>query len=282
MSQLINFQPLFTHSSELLFLWSALILYVASGCTAILTAIVWRKVPSIVPYFFLLGFIIHTLAIAIRWYRVDHGPFVTMFEIVSSNIWSFSLIWLIAFWKIKEIRIPIIFAQPILFMMMAWLLLTPSQETIFPATYHTIWLYIHVGFGKVFLGLFYLAVSLSVIILLRQNSRLKRLFRDLPANKNLSILSFRFVAAALVFQTLMLVAGAIWAQDAWGRYWAWDSLETWSFITWLLVVLLFHLKVTWKLNDEAHSYLIILIFIIAFVTFFGVPFISTAPHKGVV
>jgi len=271
-----------SHQNELLFLWAALVLYVCSGCMAIITTIVWRKIPIIIPYLTTLAFIIHTLAIALRWYRVDHGPFVTMFEILSSNIWSFTLIWLFFFWRIKEIRFALVIAQPVLFMMMAWLLLAPSEAAMYPATYHTIWLYIHVGFGKVFLALFYLAVALSTLILLRQIRKCHTWFKQLPANENMAVLSFRFVAAGLVFQTLMLIAGAIWAQDAWGRYWAWDSLETWSFISWLLVALLLHARVTWKIKAELSSVMIIIVFIVAFITFFGVPFISMTPHRGVV
>ncbi len=48
------------------------------------------------------------------------------------------------------------------------------------------------------------------------------------------------MALALVFDTLTLVAGAVWAQDAWGRFWAWDPLETWSPVTWLLLGLAIH------------------------------------------
>ncbi len=110
----------------------------------------------------------------------------------------------------------------------------------------------------------------------------QRNVQQLPANENMALLAFRFVAVGLIFDTLMLIAGAIWAQDAWGRYWAWDSLETWSFISWLLVALLLHARVTWKIKPELSSILVILVFIVAFITFFGVPFVSMTPHRGVV
>ena len=85
-----------------------------------------------------------------------------------------------------------------------------------------------------------------------------------------------------VFETLMLIAGAIWAQDAWGRYWGWDPLETWAFLTWLALAFFIHLRVTFKLRPRAGAYAIITVFVLAFLTFFGVPFVSTAPHKGAV
>ena len=78
------------------------------------------------------------------------------------------------------------------------------------------------------------------------------------------------------------LGGAIWAQDAWGRYWAWDPLETWAFLTWLLVALSLHLRVTIRMSPNAYAYLVFAVFVVAFLTFFGVPFISQTPHQGAV
>ena len=80
----------------------------------------------------------------------------------------------------------------------------------------------------------------------------------------------------------MLIAGAIWAQDAWGRYWAWDPLETWSFITWLLLALALHVRVTFKPTPVRTAWMVMVVFVMAFLTFFGVPFISESTHKGAV
>jgi ABC-type transport system involved in cytochrome c biogenesis permease subunit len=80
----------------------------------------------------------------------------------------------------------------------------------------------------------------------------------------------------------MLIAGAVWAQDAWGRWWAWDPLETWAFLTWLLLVGAFHARRTWRVGPRAGAWLILAVFVLAFFTFFGVPFVSVAPHKGAI
>ena len=95
-------------------------------------------------------------------------------------------------------------------------------------------------------------------------------------------LALRFVVLAFVFESLMLVTGAIWAQDAWGRYWAWDPLETWSFLTWLSVAILLHARVSFRMAPRATAAMIVSVFAVAFLTFFGLPFVSTALHKGAV
>ena len=101
-------------------------------------------------------------------------------------------------------------------------------------------------------------------------------------NRRFDELAHRFAAYALVFDTLMLIVGAVWAQDAWGRYWAWDPLESWAFASWLALALVLHARATLRPTPAQHGLWLAGTFALAFVTFFGVPFISTAPHKGAV
>ncbi|MCC4118899.1 cytochrome c biogenesis protein CcsA, partial [Aromatoleum toluclasticum] len=81
--------------------------------------------------------------------------------------------------------------------------------------------------------------------------------QQLPPNPPLDELAFRCMAIGLIFHTLMLIAGAIWAQDAWGRYWAWDPHETWAFITWLTVAFTIHARLAYRLTPPMHAGLIL-------------------------
>ena len=124
------------------------------------------------------------------------------------------------------------------------------------------------------------AVGLAGVIQMRRTALGVGWFQRLPQDQRLDELAFRFMALALIFNGLMLVAGAIWAQDAWGRYWAWDPLETWAFITWLLLAVALHVRVTFRLSPRLSSAMAFAVFVIAFLTFFGVPFLSSRPHQG--
>ena len=188
----------------------------------------------------------------------------------------------LAYWRIPAVRASAAVVMPIVFVMMGWLLMTSPGEGHLPPTYHTIWLFIHIGFGKVFLGAVLVAVGLAGVVLLRFKGLGLRRLSGLPADERLCDLAFRFMALGLIFETLMLVAGAIWAQDAWGRYWAWDPLETWAFVTWLTLAFALHARLAYTQRPHHGALLIIAVFVLAFLTFFGVPFISTAPHKGAV
>ena len=93
---------------------------------------------------------------------------------------------------------------------------------------------------------------------------------------------WQLASVAFVFHSFMLLAGAVWAHSAWGRYWAWDSLETWTLVTWLALALVLHGRLTYKrLADRFWWFAVLIVFCLAFLTFLGIPFVSVAPHKGI-
>jgi ABC-type transport system involved in cytochrome c biogenesis permease subunit len=267
---------------ELQTLWAALVFYVLAGSVAIFCVILQRKLERAVLGLLLAGLALQTLSIAFRWERLGHGPYITLYEILLSNIWSLLAVYVLAYWRIPAIRLTAAVVMPILFVMMGWLLMTSSDAGHLPTTYHTVWLFIHIGFGKVFLGTVLVAVGISGVILLRQADFGGEWFLRMPDDAKLDELSFRFMAIGLIFDTLMLIAGAIWAQDAWGRYWNWDPLETWAFLTWLFVAFSLHARMTYKTLPRTGALMVMGVFVLAFLTFFGVPFISTSAHKGAV
>ncbi|MGH2594779.1 MAG: c-type cytochrome biogenesis protein CcsB [Actinomycetota bacterium] len=70
----------------------------------------------------------------------------------------------------------------------------------------------------------------------------------LPSAATLDLMAYRVIAFAFPIWTFAVIAGAIWAQSAWGRYWGWDPKETWSFITWVIYAGYLHARSTsgWK------------------------------------
>jgi cytochrome c-type biogenesis protein CcsB len=70
----------------------------------------------------------------------------------------------------------------------------------------------------------------------------------LPPAATLDRMAYRVIAFAFPIWTFAVIAGAIWAQEAWGRYWGWDPKETWSFITWVIYAGYLHARSTsgWK------------------------------------
>jgi cytochrome c-type biogenesis protein CcsB len=74
--------------------------------------------------------------------------------------------------------------------------------------------------------------------------RITRLLALLPASRTLDMLAYRTAAFGFPIWTFAIIAGAIWAQSAWGRYWGWDPKETWSFIVWVVFAAYLHARAT--------------------------------------
>ena len=241
-----------------------------------------RRTPALALSLHDVALALLALGIALRWSRIGHGPFLSLFEVLASGLVSLGLVWRLCSLRVPVLRDSAPVVLSLLAVMGAWLLVSDTSDTLLPPTYEMPILWVHVAMGKVFLACALAATGLAGVLLARVSERGQRWFRRMPADATLDELAWRFMLAALVFESLMLIAGAVWAQDAWGRFWAWDPLETWAFVTWIALSGAVHARITWKLGPRAGALMVFGVFVIAFLTFFGVPFVSLAPHKGAV
>ena len=230
----------------------------------------------------LIAVLMYASAIGLRWQRLGHGPFLSMHEILLSNVFSLGITVWIAQATSRAARAALVFALPVLGLLATWLMVVPARDTALPATYALPVLWLHVAASKLFLGLCLVALSVAVLVALRPRWPALAAASASLATDRLDATAWRFMTAALAAQTLLLIAGAWWAQDAWGRYWAWDPLEAWAFVTWIAAAAALHARLAHRMPARSSVWLLATVFVLAFWTFFGVPFISQAPHKGAV
>lgn len=220
------------------------------------------------------------LAAAARWVREEQGPFLTMYDVLLSNVFSLSLIFLVAILTVPAMRATSSVVLPFLSLLGVWALSVPAEAVSLPASFDNPWLWVHVFSGKLFLGICMLAAAAAFMLLLPQPRR----FGGAMAARadHLESVVWPAVSAAFVCHSCMLIAGAVWAFSAWGRYWAWDPLETWTFVNWLAMALLLHARATFRRMPSVVGWAsVVVVFLLAIATFLGVPFVSMAPHKGV-
>ncbi|GAA2868332.1 cytochrome c biogenesis protein CcsA [Nonomuraea rubra] len=101
------------------------------------------------------------------------------------------------------------------------------------------WIAIHVSAAIVASGLLTLAGVAGVLYLVRREGESR-----LPSRADLEKVAHRAIVFAFPLWTFAVIAGALWADRAWGRYWGWDPKEVWSFITWVAYAAYLHAKVT--------------------------------------
>jgi len=245
-------------------------------------AVVNRSYEPLVLGLIFAGVMLLAMALAQRWLRIGHGPFVSLFELLISQLFSLGLVLSVTYWRLPVIRPASVVILPVMWLLGSWVLFLDPTATPFPPTYSNKWLWAHVGFGKFFLAFSLMGCGLAGVILMRRVPRLAQWFRQMPPDSVLDHLAWRFMLVALIFDSLMLIAGAVWAQDAWGRFWAWDALETSAFLNWLLLGGAIHARLTYRIPLRLGAIAILLIFVFAFLTYFGSPFYSAAAHKGVI
>ena len=137
-------------NNELLLLYAACFFYAINFLIAYLPR--FRHLDNLIFLTAGIGLAMHTVSLVIRWQRVGHGPFINLFEILSSNVWSLMVCYLLFMAFARQYRAVGRLLVPVLAMLVLWLLLTTPKDTYLPPTYNTIWLYFHVFTGKFFLG----------------------------------------------------------------------------------------------------------------------------------
>jgi cytochrome c-type biogenesis protein CcsB len=118
-------------------------------------------------------------------------------------------------------------------------------------------------------------VSLLYLMLLWRRNDLERL---LPSADNLDRITYKTICVAFPLLTLMIAAGAYWANRTWGSYWNWDPKETWAAITWLVYAGYLHMRITRGWRGRRAAYFAILGFAVVMFTFFGVTYLLPGLH----
>jgi cytochrome c-type biogenesis protein CcsB len=118
--------------------------------------------------------------------------------------------------------------------------------------------------------------SLLYLLLLWRRADLQRL---LPDADTLDRITYKTIGVAFPLLTLMIAAGAYWANRTWGSYWNWDPKETWAAITWLVYAGYLHMRITRGWRGRRAAYFAILGFAIVMFTFFGVTYLLPGLHS---
>ena len=199
-----------------------------------------------------LAFILLFVGIIARGFANGHVPWGNMYEFSITGALAFVGAYLIALRKydLRWLGLFISLAA-LLTLGTAVTLLYRDSAPLVPAL-NSAWLIIHVITAVISGGVF-LFSNIIAGAFLYLDSRERGLGRPawadrLPSLDFLDQLSYRLVAFVFPLWTFSVIAGAIWAESAWGRYWGWDPKETWAFITWVAYAAYLHARVTigWK------------------------------------
>ena len=227
----------------------------------------------------LLGFALHSAIIVLGGIAVRRIPLVYSYEFASAFAWGVCLIGIAIALK-YEFNALGSFTMPAVTLLMLYASLqSRSVKSLMPAL-NSNWLVYHVSTVIVAYSAFCAAFILSLIFLLRDRLQ-KGGFWDkhLPDKQKLDLLSYRAARLGLVFLTVTIILGALWAEQAWGNYWTWDPKETWSLITWLIYAMYLHLRMVKGLRGKTAAIFAVVGFICVLFTYVGVNTLLPGLHS---
>lgn len=212
-----------------------------------------RTIARIAVVLTVLAAAIHAVAVVTRGVAAGRVPWGNMYEFCTTGGLVVAVVFLLVLTR-KDLRFLGTFVIGLVVVMLCAATIgfpTPVANLV-PAL-QSYWLIIHVSVAVAASALFTLTFAMSVLQLMQAN-RVARLaaggddrlpfMRLVPSALSLENLSYRINAIAFVLWTFTLMAGAIWAEKAWGRYWGWDTKEVWTFVIWVVYAGYLHARAT--------------------------------------
>lgn len=219
----------------------------------------------------LIGFIL-------RWiesYQMGFGraPLSNLYESLIFFAMTIALIHLFIEFRYK-LRFIGVVASPIPFLIMAYASLPKVNDAIQPLipALQSNWLISHVMTCFIGYSAFAIAFGISIMFLLKPSGEgtPSGITSRIPDFETLDDLTHQMVMFGFLFLSIGIITGAVWANQAWGRYWGWDPKETWSLVTWLIYASLLHARLMRGWKGKKIAVLSCIGFFAVIFTYFGV------------
>ncbi|TFC92228.1 c-type cytochrome biogenesis protein CcsB [Cryobacterium sinapicolor] len=209
-----------------------------------------------------LAWLIHLMSAVLRGVAAERVPWANMYEFAMTGTLLIVSVFLIVLTR-ADLRFLGTFVTGMVLVLLGIAALRFYVEVApLPPALQSAWLVIHVFVASLGTGFFALGFALSTVQLLqfRRESLLAsaksgrlRFLATLPSAATLENLAYRVTIIGFILWTFTLMAGSIWAEQAWGRYWGWDTKEVWTFIIWTLYAGYIHARATrgWRGSRSA-------------------------------
>jgi cytochrome c-type biogenesis protein CcsB len=208
-----------------------------------------------------LAFGLHLASVVARGVSAGRAPWGNMFEFSVTGALAVTGVYLVLLSR-RDVRYLGVFVLlPVLLTLgLAVTVLYTESAQLVPAL-KSVWLVIHVSAAIIASGILTIAFAETICYLVQErrervpaDQRSPSFMDRLPSATVLDRSAYRMHAFAFPIWTFAVIAGAIWAENAWGRYWGWDPKETWAFITWMVYACYLHARATagWRGRRAAY------------------------------
>lgn len=219
-----------------------------------------RKAAGVAWSLTLLGTLLTVVAVVLRALEVHRWPLGNMYEfalvgcmltLVAYAVWA----------SRRDLRwLGLFVVGPVLLTLGLAITVWYTDASELMPSLRSVWLAIHVSVATLSVALFTIGFSLGIMYLVQ--ARLEaaperpRSFMDrLPDARALERLTYAVHVVAFPLWSFTLIAGAIWARQAWGAYWSWDPKEVWTFVIWVVYAAYLHARATTGLRRQSAAWI---------------------------
>jgi cytochrome c-type biogenesis protein CcsB len=230
----------------------------------------------------IVAWAVHGAEIVTRGIAADRVPWGNMYEFVSAITFAAVTVYLVMLWRYKVSWLgPFLMVAVVIALGIGTIWLYNDPGPLRPAL-HSYWIAIHVTAAVTATGIFTVAGVATILYLLKSRAGAGRpggLLDRVPDPDTLDTVAHRTMMFGFPIWTFAIIAGAIWADSAWGRYWGWDPKETWSFITWVAYAGYLHARATAGWRGRKAAFISLIAFACLLFNFFGINYLVSGLHS---
>jgi cytochrome c-type biogenesis protein CcsB len=228
-----------------------------------------------------LGAVAHAGVLVTRGLATDRLPWGNMYEFATATVLVAVVAYLVFAVRNAGLRhIGLFVLAPVVLslVLIGLFLYAPAAPLV--AALRSSWLAIHVTTAILGFGIFFVSgIASALYLVVSRDGERSGLLARLPSAAVLDRVAHRTAVFGFPIWTFAVIAGAIWAESAWGRFWGWDPKETWAFIAWVVYAAYLHARTTagWRGRPAAWVNvvgLVVMIFNLLFVNL-----VSTGLHS---
>ncbi len=194
-------------------------------------------------------------AVVMRALSVSRAPWGNLYEYLLTAAAAVSVVYVVMSLR-RDVRWLGVFLTALLMLILGPALTVYTEAGQLMPSLRSYWLVVHVSIAIIATAIFAIGAALSALYLVQESSERRQaaqarlsgwrqtLLAALPPSRTLDQMAYGLHVVAFPLWTFTVIAGAVWAEKAWGRYWGWDPKEVWSFIIWVVYAAYLHARAT--------------------------------------
>ena len=272
--------------------WEALVLllvFIAYACATVFFSLrYWLKSNRLVSIGVMLtgmALTLHTGLLIFRGIAAGRLPFSNLYEFTLIFAWATMLVFVYCAMRFRLLASAPL-ALSLTTLLIGFAAMMPRDIRPLMPALRSGWLQAHVATGILAYGALAVSAVLALIMLTTRDEMVETEASDwvgkywsIPSLAALEKYVHSLIVFGFIFLSLLIVTGAVWAEETWGRWWGWDPKEAWALVTWLIYLVYLHGKRRFNWQGQATAWFSAIGFLAVMFTLFGVTYLLPGLHS---